>query len=454
MSGVYKVWRVEGMHCPRCEAAVRRALAGADGLRDIEVSYPKGTLAGEWDAGALSEAEIDARLREAGYRLRLGAGRALLLRGIARLALLLAAAVLIYLLLTRTPVSEWAQAFPMAREGMGLGMLFAVGLATSLHCVAMCGGINLAQSAASAQRGHRPSRANLMYNLGRLTSYTAVGGIVGALGMVFSISSAAKAAIQLVAAAFMLLMAVNLLGGFAWLRRLTPRLPRGLGARIAAAAAGKSSYYIGLANGLMPCGPLQAMQLYALSSGSWWKGALSMFCFCLGTVPLMLGIGMIGGSLNKRFARPMRAVSALLVLAMGVSAMASGLALAGVGVAAKPMGEDGYAVVQGDTQYVHSELEFGGYPVITVQAGVPVEWTIHADESRINSCNNEIYIPAYGLSVPLTPGDNVIRFTPDAAGVIPYTCWMGMIRSSIYVTGGAGEAELVELEDYAPLCCM
>ena len=62
----------------------------------------------------------------------------------------------LYFLLTRTAVSEWMQAFPMAREGMGLGMLFAVGLATSLHCVAMCGGINIAQSAASAHAATGP----------------------------------------------------------------------------------------------------------------------------------------------------------------------------------------------------------------------------------------------------------------------------------------------------------
>lgn len=35
------------------------------------------------------------------------------------------------------------------------------------------------------------------------------------------------------------------------------------------------------------------MQLFALSTGSWYMGALSMFCFSLGTVPLMLGVGLI-----------------------------------------------------------------------------------------------------------------------------------------------------------------
>ena len=58
---------------------------------------------------------------------------------------------------------------------------------------------------------------------------------------------------------------------------------------------GKGLLLIGLMNGLMPCGPLQAMQLCALSAGSWWMGGLSMLAFALGTTPLMLGFGLVGG---------------------------------------------------------------------------------------------------------------------------------------------------------------
>ena len=424
MSASRKIWRVEGMHCPHCETAVRRALAGVAGLSQVDVSFQKGTLTALWDAALLPETEIDERLREAGYGLVCGSKSAGWARDVLRLVLLL----------TRTAVADWARAFPTARAGMGLGALFAVGLATSLHCVAMCGGIDLAQSAASAQHGVRPVRANLLYNLGRLCSYTLIGGVVGALGTALGITNTAKAAIQIFAAAFMLLMALNLLGGFAWLRKLPLRLPEALSTRLAARFAGKSSFAVGLANGLMPCGPLQTMQVCALSAGSWWRGAASMFCFCLGTVPLMLYVGLLSGKLNRRFAAPMRYASAALVLAMGVSALASGLALAGAGApAAKPASEDGVAVVQDGVQYVRSELDYGGYPVITVQAGIPVEWTIHAGEARINSCNHELYIPKFDLSVTLAPGDNLIRFTPEAAGAIPYTCWMGMIRSTIYV---------------------
>ena len=76
MSAVRKTWHVEGMHCPHCETAVRRALAGASGLSEIHVSFQKGTLTALWDEKQLQETEIDARLREAGYGLVRGSKHA------------------------------------------------------------------------------------------------------------------------------------------------------------------------------------------------------------------------------------------------------------------------------------------------------------------------------------------------------------------------------------------
>ena len=54
-------------------------------------------------------------------------------------------------------------------------------------------------------------------------------------------------------------------------------------------------------------------------------------------------------------------------------------------------------------------------------------------EGRITGCNNEMVIPALNLRVPLQEGDNVVEFTAAEPGVIPYTCWMGMLRGSITV---------------------
>ena len=261
MGYVRKSWQVEGMHCVHCETAVAGAVRSLRGLKDVRVSYRRGTLTALWDADMLPQAQIAARIAEAGYTLVAERKRRPLWKDALQLVLLLLALGAIYGLMTCTVVADWMRAFPVARAGMSLGMLLALGLMTSLHCVAMCGGINIAQSANAAQKGCRPARANLMYNLGRVLSYTVIGGIVGALGMVVSISSAAKACIQIAAAAFMLIMALNLLGGFGWLRRFTVSMPRGLSQRILGKNSGHSSFIIGMANGLMPCGPLQSMQL-------------------------------------------------------------------------------------------------------------------------------------------------------------------------------------------------
>lgn len=68
---------------------------------------------------------------------------------------------------------------------------------------------------------------------------------------------------------------------------------------------------------------------------------------------------------------------------------------------------------------------------------------IKAEKSSLNGCNNSIIIPAYGIEKPLAVGDNIIEFTPTESGTIPFSCWMGMIRSSITVTdtaAGTGES--------------
>ena len=436
MSAIKTTWAVEGMFCPHCEATIQKALRNIPGIADAKADYRRATLTAQWDEQRLPQARLAEILAEEGYALKARRNPA---QNALQVAIFAAALVLLYLLITYTPLSRIASAFPLARAGMSLGALLLLGAMTSVHCVAMCGGINLAQSASAGQKGRGVLRANLLYQAGRVLSYGITGVIVGALGGVLSVSDTFRGAIQLVAAAFMVLMALNLLGGFDWTRRLSLRLPSGLSARLAKWTQGRSSLLIGLANGLMPCGPLQSMQLYALSAGSWWMGGLSMVAFALGTVPLMLGFGLVGGKLNQRWRNPMRYVSAALVAVMGVSMLSSGLALTGFSLSMPTRGPENIAVVAGDEQTVWSELDWGGYPIITVQAGVPVTWTLHADEEKLNGCNNALVIPAYGARQALKPGDNIITFTPEEEGIVPYACWMGMIRASIRVVGSMDE---------------
>lgn len=137
----------------------------------------------------------------------------------------------------------------------------------------------------------------------------------------------------------------------------------------------------------MPCGPLQAMQLYALSTGSFVLGALSMFLFGVGTVPLMLGVGIILNFLKE----------------------------------------------EKDYQIIKFDLKYTNYEDIILQKNIPVKMIINVDKKYLTNCNQELYSVALDFRQKLVEGENVIEFILTEEGGYEYTCWMGMIRNHIKV---------------------
>ncbi|MBR3103047.1 MAG: hypothetical protein IKH46_04410 [Lachnospiraceae bacterium] len=111
----------------------------------------------------------------------------------------------------------------------------------------------------------------------------------------------------------------------------------------------------------------------------------------------------------------------------------NGLALSGISLMQKTDKNMEMAVVENGIQYIRTEIDDGYYPAITVRKGIPVEWTIIVPEGKLNGCNGEILIPAYDIDVKLYEGENHISFIPHTVEIVPYSCWMGMIKSSIDV---------------------
>jgi len=264
-----------------------------------------------------------------------------------------------------------------------------------------------------------------------------------------------------VAGIFMVITRLYMLNIFPWLRKLNPRMPKIFANKINEQKASNSNspLYVGLLNGLMPCGPLQAMQLYALSTGDPVKGALSMLLFSLGTVPLMFGLGALSSVLTKKFRSKMMNASAVLVVILGVFMFSNGMTLSGYALPSSTnnniSGSEVADIVDG-VQLVTTTLSSGGYEPITVQTGIPVQWNIQAEPGTINGCNNRIIIPEYNIEKELVPGDNIIEFTPTESGAIPYSCWMGMIRSQISVYDDLNDQSQVLPQSNTsqlPSCC-
>jgi plastocyanin domain-containing protein len=153
---------------------------------------------------------------------------------------------------------------------------------------------------------------------------------------------------------------------------------------------------------------------------------------------------------------------AVLITAMGLTMFSNGWNLGGFASPAdffaakfgarQSQGESAVfePVIQNGAQIINSTLLPGRYPAITVQEGIPVRWTINAPQGSINGCNNRMLIREYGIEHSFKTGDNVIEFTPSRAGRFSYSCWMGMIRSSITVAAEGGQVLSAQEPDRAP----
>ena len=136
----------------------------------------------------------------------------------------------------------------------------------------------------------------------------------------------------------------------------------------------------------------------------------------------------------------------VLVAVLGIMTVIGGLSLSGKTFTTRSNGA-AVASVSGNTQTVVSGIAAGAYQPIIVQKGVPVKWIMRADASSINGCNNGIVVPELGIEKRLSAGDNVIEFTPQKSGTIPFTCWMGMISSSIIVVDDINAADGTAVPD-------
>jgi len=213
-----------------------------------------------------------------------------------------------------------------------LASAFLVGLLGSTHCLGMCGGIVSALTLGLRDDLRRSPWTLgpylLAYNTGRISSYAVAGVIAGAVGAgAFGVlpSSAARWAVKLVTGGFMIALGLYLAGwwpglqilekwgGVLW-RRIEP-----LGRRLLPVDHPLKALAFGLVWGWLPCGMVYAVLAWALTSGSATQGGLLMLAFGLGTLPMLLTIGVAAEWLKDFVRSPwVRRGAGLTVLLFGL----------------------------------------------------------------------------------------------------------------------------------------
>ena len=212
----------------------------------------------------------------------------------------------------------------MTALGLGAGemsLMVGLGLASSLHCAAMCGPIVVAASAPLAI-GRGPTRpllgAQIHYQLGRAIAYVLLGVAVAASGATLTavLPRTAAGAAEIAVGALLVAFGVRQL-----LRPRAVKAPEGptlqgrLLRLLLAGRPGRSMLLIGLVTGLLPCGILWAALGRAAVAHTPLAGGVVMLCFCLGTAPALASMGLLSGGLLRLFDRRAAAVLLSVVLA-------------------------------------------------------------------------------------------------------------------------------------------
>lgn len=295
-------FHVSGLHCNACILLTESELVEHPKVSKATTSLKNNSIEVTGDFGEMTPeaiaSELSPLLEKHGYRLSVVKETEKPNWSDFRFALPIALSFAVFFVLLQK-----AGIVSLVNAGsVSYGTAFLIGVVASLStCMAVVGGLVLSMSATFAKEGDR-MKPQLLFHVGRLIAFFLLGGVIGALGANFSLSTGATFILSLLVGLVMLILGINLLDVFPWVKKLQLSMPKFLSKR----AYGISNlnhtftpFLVGIATFFLPCGFTQSMQLYTLSTGSFMDGALTMFSFALGTLPVLALISFSSYSVQQ-----------------------------------------------------------------------------------------------------------------------------------------------------------
>lgn len=331
---------------------------------------------------------------------------------------------------------------------MDLRLIFITGLTVGgLTCLAVQGGLLASVIAAKEEEDITEGRKRkhtifpvLAFLAAKLAVYTVLGFVLGAFGGALNISPNVQTGMQLLAGLYMIAVALDLLKIHPVFRYAVIQPPKFLTRMVRNQSKSKDLFapiFLGAMTIFIPCGTTLAMETLAISSANALVGALIMLTFVLGTTPLFFGVGFLTTVLGDNFQSKFLKLAAILVLYLGVVSANGAMAAAGFPFVQVDFSGDSQAQnIQNlaVSQNVEIDITSSGYSpnYFKVKKDVPVSLTLKSKNAF--SCALAFRIPSLGISKNLAPNDTqLITFTPNRTGQIPFSCSMGMFRGTMEV---------------------
>ncbi len=439
---------IRNMHCKSCELLIEKSLLRIPGIKKAKVNFHRA------EAVIHSHRTLDLeRVRQAvegaGYEVGESERRLWFTRDSNEYGYLAIGGMLLlalYFLANRTGLLQLSMA---SSAGTDIVSATLIGLTAGIStCMALVGGLVLGVSARHAEKHPEATvaqkfRPHVFFNIGRIGAFFLLGGILGTLGGFLSPSAVVLGILTMLVAVVMLLLGLQLTEIFPRLNAYKLTLPSGLGRLLGISThhtkeySHRSALTLGALTFFLPCGFTQLMQMNAIASGGFIPGGIMMAAFAAGTAPGLLGIGGLTSVVRGLGAKIFFKTAGLLVVAFAVFNLANGYNLTGWAPFWEnqnvPIAADTNVTMENGVQIAQMLQAAGGYEpnAFVVKRGVPVRWIV--DSINQNSCAASISFPAMSLSKYLSPGENIIEFTPMQTGTLRFSCSMGMYPGSFTV---------------------
>jgi sulfite exporter TauE/SafE/copper chaperone CopZ len=408
-------FKLNGLHCSSCEKIVTQALSDLSNVKKITVSQQTNQLTIVHRNEEINPNTINKLLNKYGYSIANGWS------WLAFVSYLLIIIFIAVLLIKYNWTSFGSQLTSPATA-------FVFGLTASLSsCLAIVGGFVISLSILVKEKTPGEKLiAHGLFHFGRFISFVILGGLLGLLGKIISFSPSSTAFLMIVVGATMLWLAFRQLGiSLPWLNNKKLKIWPSSNFSLPFA------FIIGALTFFIPCGFTQAIQLYAITSGSFVLGAIASGLFVLGTAPVLI---LLGWGFSGFIAKKQYVFNRIAGFAIGVAAVViinNGLVLIGHGFS---FSQPAVTSQQNkNEQIVKMEVSNSGYQPRTIEliANLPVRWQINVKE--INGCNSTIIVPKYNIIKQLSLGQNEILFIPNQKGKILFSCGMGMITGQFII---------------------
>lgn len=203
------------------------------------------------------------------------------------------------------------------------------------HCIGMCGPLVASYTLARTSQPlplFTRMAPHLLYNVGRITTYTLIGGIMGLSGSFVNVAgrlAGIQNVVALIAGVMMILMGIGIAGisgNTAWIEKHNLSVLR-LAQRVVASSSLLRYYPLGIILGLLPCGLSYTVFIAAAGTGGLFPGMLTALLFGLGTLPALILFGAVMSLLSATLRNRIYRTSGALVILMGIYYLYRGISL-------------------------------------------------------------------------------------------------------------------------------